>query len=319
MRRLLSLLALTLLFAGCASDKFTFSRYSGSPREWPTDRESLAEEGKGYEIPVYRTWPDKPYEVLGSIRHKYPYRWWNDGTIKDVSKMAKKNGGAAMVIRYGEEYGVSAVVTEGRERGTRNKPAVTALVIRFMSEEKIQERERAEAERRKQMSAYWQDWEFRNPTAKFSEDARDVVVKYLASMGVSPASEDFRKQLDDILQRISRRQPEGSLAGEWICKAHVRSGGIASATEKDYFGIVSVEQAGQNLSILSKAGNLELTFTGKNQENAVAGSLGIAGVLAKAEGVASDDKISLTFITQLPNGTAQGNVAIQRASAGKSK
>ena len=300
----------------CAS-KFTFSKYTGDPREWPTERESLAEEGTGYAVPVYRTWPSKPYEVLGSIRYQHPWRWWKDSTIKSAARLAKRNGGEAMVIRYGEEVGVTGSVTDAKTQGTRQRKAVTGLVIRFLSDEQIAKREAAEAEKKKQKSAYWQDWEFRHPGASFSEDARDVVVAFLANTGISPVSEEFRAKADDILQRISQRGQAGDLSGEWVCKAHVKAGGIASSTEKDYFGLAKVEQTGPNLTIISTAGNLEMTFTGSTSEKAIAGSLAIAGILSKAEGVAMDEKISLTFVVQLPNGVAQGNVAIQRVSTKK--
>lgn len=102
-------------------------------------------------------------------------RSWNNGTIRQATKVAKKKGGEAMILSYGEESGVIAVVTEGKEPGTRERRALTALVIRWLTQEDVVHRHEALQSDNQEAWKAWQDWQARHPTASFSEDARDLV------------------------------------------------------------------------------------------------------------------------------------------------
>jgi len=64
---LCSVLPFALMIA-CAPMRF--SQYSGAKRIWFVSPEALAE--TSFSLPVYRSWPDKPYEVVGSVRFEDP-------------------------------------------------------------------------------------------------------------------------------------------------------------------------------------------------------------------------------------------------------
>src|SRR4051812_16989567 len=89
-------LAAALSFALTACSPMRFSQYSGSRRLWPVSPESMAE--TSFSLPVYRSWPDKPFEIVGSLRLENPDDRWNDGTIGDAVSAAKHKGGNAIII-----------------------------------------------------------------------------------------------------------------------------------------------------------------------------------------------------------------------------
>ena len=84
---------------------------------------------------------ERPYKVLGSIRCEDPNKYWDDGVISMAARMGKTNGGNAIIIRQGSEFGV------GKITGIKNDPAVftynqtTALVIRWLTPQEIREAE----------------------------------------------------------------------------------------------------------------------------------------------------------------------------------
>lgn len=85
----LSLLALT----GCES--MTFAKYDGPPRAWPTG--SAFTDGV-FDVPMYRGWPEKPYEVLGFVQFSNPNIDWNRGDMKEAARKARAAGGDAIIL-----------------------------------------------------------------------------------------------------------------------------------------------------------------------------------------------------------------------------
>jgi hypothetical protein len=85
----LALVALT----GC--EGMRFSQYSGEQRTWPTGG-ALAD--AVYDVPVYRGWPERPYEVLGFVQFSNPNTDWNRGDLKQAARQAQEAGGDAMLL-----------------------------------------------------------------------------------------------------------------------------------------------------------------------------------------------------------------------------
>lgn len=84
---------LALILTGC--EVMTFARYSGEPRTWPTGS-SFSE--AVYDVPVYRGWPEKPYDVLGLVQFDNPNVDWNRGDIMQAAKKAREVGGDAIIL-----------------------------------------------------------------------------------------------------------------------------------------------------------------------------------------------------------------------------
>jgi hypothetical protein len=87
---------------------------------------------------------------------------------------------------------------------------------------------------------------------------------------------------------------------------------MAGSNDDSFTGVASVKASGANLVIVSTEGLGEFSFSGVLDQGRLIGQLGLGGYSAKAEGVALDDKISVTFQTTTASGTVQGNVVLQR-------
>jgi hypothetical protein len=86
-----ALLILTL--TGC--EEIRYSPYSGSPKAWPT---GSAFSEVVFDVPVYRGWPERAYDVLGHIQFSNPDMNWNQGDMKLAAGKAKQMGGDAILM-----------------------------------------------------------------------------------------------------------------------------------------------------------------------------------------------------------------------------
>jgi hypothetical protein len=93
-------LAITLLgtlailsVTGCV--EMTFAKYEGQQKAWPTGS-SFSDQV--YALPVFRGWPEKPYDILGYVEFNNPNVEWNRGDVEQAAKKAKQMGGDAMLM-----------------------------------------------------------------------------------------------------------------------------------------------------------------------------------------------------------------------------
>ena len=99
-----------LMSNGCVNLRYSQFRGRGLSEpygSWPTGPGTMAE--TRFAVPVYRGWPEKPYELLGSLSHPDPNAKWNDDFFAAAAKEAKQQGGDAVIIREGAEWGVSKI------------------------------------------------------------------------------------------------------------------------------------------------------------------------------------------------------------------
>jgi len=290
-----------LLLAAPASAEIIYSEFSGY-REWPIMPDSMAD--TACVIPVYRTWPHKAYEVLGSLKYDNQNDRWEQGDIKQVAKEAKKRKGEAIILRRGGEesvYGIAGVKTVDYVR-VNFQP--TALVIRFLSKEEIARRDAAH-------KRVFRDYIAKHPTAGFSEETSIMAFKFLLQSGHKYESPDLPEKFGEIMGRIAQMEP-GSLTGEWLFKSVLKTSNITTSNEKSDYGTATVQSDGTNVVVVSIAGGIEMNFSGACTGARFSGQVGIAGYSAKAEGIALDTKISLTYQTVTASGTAQGSIVLQR-------
>src|SRR6266542_2015797 len=98
--------ALLSVFAfGCSPMRY--SRYTGRNTPWPISVGTMTE--TSYKVPVYRGWPERPYEVIGSVRFPDPRKLWDDGIISMAASEGKRHGGNAVIMRQGAEFGVAKI------------------------------------------------------------------------------------------------------------------------------------------------------------------------------------------------------------------
>src|SRR5919108_2094683 len=103
--------------------RLVFTEYSGTWREWPISISSMTE--IGFAVPVYRTWPDRNYEVVGSLKYTNRNKSWENDEIREVAKEAMKRGGNAIILRFGAEAGAGGVARSGAGRIVYNTGGTT--------------------------------------------------------------------------------------------------------------------------------------------------------------------------------------------------
>jgi hypothetical protein len=92
---IISLLGSLFILTLCGCEETRFAQYNGQPQAWPTGSSFT---DKVYDLPVFRGWPEKAYDVLGYIEFTNPNIDWNEGDIKQAARKAKKLGGDALLI-----------------------------------------------------------------------------------------------------------------------------------------------------------------------------------------------------------------------------
>ena len=124
---ILSSLGLFLLISltGCGSMKFT--KYGGDQQAWPT---GSAFADQVFDVPIYRGWPEKPYEIVGLVQFTNADIDWNQGDIKQASEQAQKAGGNAIILMpKGDDPSPKAVATRA-QLGVSGDRTV-AVVVRW--------------------------------------------------------------------------------------------------------------------------------------------------------------------------------------------
>lgn len=261
-----------------------------------------------YAIPVYRSWPERPYDVIGSVRFEDPSKYWDDGVIRKAAKVGKKNGGDAIIFRPG---GVARFswLDQFTARPAGYGEELTALVIKWTADSVLKSK-KADEER------FWANFRQKFPALADNDQVLEMATSHLTELGVKPYSAEMADRLSKILAEIQNHHKD-SLAGKWLVRGAVQTSSItASSGAEVFFGIATVATSGNKITMISTAGKAEFNFSGTEETGQLVGTLGFGGkasaISVKCEGVALNEKISLTFQKLTDSGTVQGSVTLQR-------
>lgn len=307
---------LLALACGCATESkpdtrgMRFSEYTGSDASsavgtWSTSQGSMAE--TAYVIPVYRGWPERHYRVLGSLSHPDQNAYWGEGEIERAAKAAKSLGGDAIVIRKGAEYGVSQIAGTRQQSTILSSPHVTtALVVRWLTADELQERERILEECLKAFSANHPSMQSQN------RGVGELALILILQSGFDLNSGSLRERFVEQMAQLIGLSAD-NLSGKWVFKASMSASTLASGgSERNFLGTAVVSADQDNVAIVSDTGRIELNFSGTLTHGRLGGQIGLGGVTSKCEGAVTPEKISLSFQSRSPDGTTQGNVTLQR-------
>lgn len=118
-----SLLILTL----CGCEEMRFAQYTGEVKAWPTGSSFT---DKVFDVPVFRGWPEKAYDVLGYVEFSNPNIEWNDGDIKQAAKKARAMGGDALLLMAGGGGSIPSVSKARSDLGITGSQTV-AVVLKW--------------------------------------------------------------------------------------------------------------------------------------------------------------------------------------------
>lgn len=311
MKRIILLVPLCVfLFTACVPVRY--SEYTGKDSSsylgtWPVASGTMAE--TSYTIPVYRGWPERPYQVLGSVSIADPNKNWmqDEGVISAAAHEAKSHGANAIVIRAGAELGVFAIAESTDKAMVGYSYQTTALAIRWLTPQEI-------ADRQKIISDFINQLHFANQLYQPSgnRSVAELVITFLVRSGVELKSPDLFSQFEEVMKKLTSATPS-DLNGEWVFKATVStSSDLGADDKKTEIGIAKVSCDGQSINIVSSEGTDEMNFTGTLSKGGLVGQIGVGQISSKCAGVAMDDKISINFQSLTRDSTLRGNVALQR-------
>jgi len=322
-KALFYLLLATAAASLCGCTPMLFSEYTGHDATsylgtWRLGPGTMAEREhggglftSGLAVPVYRGWPEREYQVLGSLRFDDPNKSWgyDEGLLKDAASEAKKHGADAIIIRQGAEFGIFQIAGGGSDpRSVLFSSQTTALAIRWLSQQEIDERHRLVDDYLNRLAVQvFKD----NPKVAANRTIAELVITYLFINGYDLRSADLWDRFAETVKRLVSDTPANP-AGEWIFKTTVSSEGISGGDEKNFLGLARISADVENLTIVSSGGKVELNFNGTLAKGRLTGQLGIGSVSAKCEGAATPDKISISFQSPTPDGTVSGNIVLQR-------
>ncbi|PWU13106.1 MAG: hypothetical protein C5B50_20095 [Verrucomicrobia bacterium] len=298
---------LAAILAGCVPMRYTeysghdTSSYTGT---WPVGPGSMIE--SDHAVPVYRGWPDKHYQVLGSVVCPDINKYWNDDVVNAAAQEAKKHKADAIIIRQGAEFGVSQIAGTSRNDVSvlASSYQTTALAIRWLTSEEIRQRDLVLDELLKRVC------ENDSRIAPNRNVAQLVFMYLLGSYDLN--SQDLKDKFGETVAKLKPRA-EGDLAGDWVFKATISSGtALSGSNERVTLGLATLTTDGNNIAIVSSAGGLELNFNGTLSKGALSGQIGAGSVSGKCDGAATSDKISINFQSLTQDGTVRGNVVLQR-------
>lgn len=300
----LTLLCVCLL-TGCVPIRY--SVYTGKDSNsyfgpWPTASGTMVE--TRYAVPVYRGWPERPYQVLGSVSIADPNKNWmqDEGIISAAAHEAKRHGANAIVIRSGAELGVFSIAELTDKAMVGYSYQTTALAIRWLTPEEIAERQRITNDSINRLHFIKQLY---RPSE--NRDIAELVITFLLRSGIDLKSPDLSTKVNEIMNKLTSETPN-NLNGEWVFKATVSTSSDFDDDIRTEIGIAKVSCDGQSVNIVSSEGTDEMNFTGTLSKGGLSGQIGVSQISAKCAGVAMDDKISINF----QSGTLHGNVALQR-------
>ncbi len=298
--QLLSVSLLGLMITACSPMRF--SQYSGSRRLWPVVLESMAE--TSFSLPVYRSWPDKPYDIIGSVRFEDPNQSWDDGVIRDAVSEAKKRRGNAIIIRYGSEFGVGGTIGAADDPSVWIQNQITALVIRWKAKEVLD----AEASA---LQGFKETFRARHPDISQNGALFDSAIEYLQWQGVNLDPGAAAEKLSQILREIQSSK-DAEFNGKWLYRCQVRRSRLTSSSGDSFRGIGLVTLKEGALTIVSTQGPAEVTFSGSFDKGRLTGKMGIGATSINCDGVGSKEKISLSGQGQVADGTIQANLVFLR-------
>jgi hypothetical protein len=298
--------------AACAVLLFTsactpmrYSEFAGRSKVWPVSGGSMAE--RQYNVPVYRGWPEKPYIVIGSIRFVDPNKYWDDGIIKLAADMAKDKGGDAIIMRAGSEFGVGMTTGAVGDPKVFSQNQITALAIRWKTDAELA----AEAA---QIDRLLVSFRQRHSGVSVKRELMVLGAEYVHWLGLDLNSPAAEKSLEDALLEVTK--PANADASRWLFRGTVRASSLTSSATDTVLGIATVSRKGEAITIVSTSEKSEVNFSGSLQEGRVSGQLGFSAgptiISAKAEGVFTESKISLTGQGHTADGTFQGSFSFNR-------
>ncbi len=284
--RFLTFLLPALFLVACKPKQYT--PYSGV-RVWPIKKGAASEQIDG--LPVYQGFPERPYDVVGTIRLANSHRSWGKGDTDEVIRLAKSNGAEGLVVSTGESF--SAMYSPEADPHLFSAAERGAVAIKWKPANLV-----ADASHRLDGFRYYIRRSYPRLDLDSKMDLWQMGIEYIGWLGLDIDSDQGTARLENTFSSIAAVDP-GSGKSTWLFKGTIRaSGSPASPSERFFFGKATLTQAGENITLVSNPSEPAiLQFAGqlkdKKLEGKVTLSAGAASYDGNISGSFSASKITL--------------------------
>lgn len=293
-----TLVPLFLLLGGCASSHQ--EAFQGR-QAWPVVPGAMSDVSA--DLPVYRSWPDRPYKVLGSIEFAAENNSSGAAQIAETVRAAKVKGGNAIILRRPGEFELGNDPKISVMPAVFSPDKITGLIIKWKSASEI-------ANEHRRRDAFRKHFRNNHPNLAMSDELLEMGMDYGAFLGLDPGSPNQSAKLEEQLADIATH-PEHSTSTHWLFRGTLHVTTPTTSFTDTVYGIASLTKNAESVALASKSGHMELSFTGLMNEGRLSGQLALTAGLAssdsRAEGVMIPGKISL-------DSRGQSNAEVVRGS-----
>lgn len=285
-----------LLLTGCASTQY--STFTGS-QVWPTTKDAVA--SQKYAVPVYWSWPEHPYRVIGSIQIAEPQQELGNHEVARSAREASSRGGNGLIVPSGETMGL----------GQDSVPAMKlfptastrALVIQWKSQSEVEEGSHRLDGLRAYMKRSYPALQLGN-----KNDLWDMSVEYVTWLGLDINTPSGAGKVEEVLSSLVAQDVSSS---KRLFKGTLRTKTSAGQpTESVVYGIATITSKDSDVAIISQPGTISVDFHGSRSNGQLLGQLNFASgsnaFTGKAEGSISPGKILLSCQWQFGGKPVQG-------------
>jgi hypothetical protein len=212
--------------------------------------------------------------------------------------------------KFTEEYIVQHLSSNALDKSARvviGTNYVTALVIKWKTPAEIEAEKATLARLTGRLTQ-------QHPDLAAKRELVDLATELVRFQGLSLDSDEASQQLEKVLTEVVKSPKEGQT--KWLFRGTLRAGSLTASMSDTVYGVANVTIRGEGLTIVSSSEKSDLTFSGSVKDGQLSGQVGFSAgssiFSAKADGVYTDEKISLTGQGQTPDGTFQASFSFTR-------
>jgi hypothetical protein len=273
-----------LVLGACTPSRYAAFR---DRQVWPTAPGAVSDTLAA--LPVYRSWPDKPYRVIGAIEFAGDKSSTGAAHIAEAADVARNKGGDAMILRYPGEFELGNNPSIPTHSSNFSPDKATMLIVKWKSQSEIIDEQR-------RRDAFQKRFRDKHPSLEVSDDLLGMALDYGAFLGLDPDLPAQSAQLEADLVEIVAVSAH-STSSYWLYRGTLHVTTPTTSFTDTVYGIATLTKNGEALNLASKSANAELSFTGVMDQGHLNGELVLSGGLAsstsRAEGVVMPGRISL--------------------------
>jgi hypothetical protein len=237
------------------------SPYEGT-QVWPVEKGSSPQ--AGFALPVYRHWPERPFQIVSLIHPSGQHGSWNAADISTAVEMAKMQSADALLLCGARD--LQAVKSADADPQVIPPGETGAFAIRW-----IPPREASDAAHRLDGFRAYLRRSYPPLHLEAKSDLWKIGLEAMAWLGVDVDAERGAGRFEETLAGLVA--PPGAPSTRWLCKGVARSTAADSPPPRFVYGVAVLTCEGDHASLVCKANGLLVQFDGVADNGKLSGQL----------------------------------------------